>query len=257
MKKFWRKFKANSSGQLLIVAALAIAILISSTTFYVYELSKKTNSADAPSISDLVLALKQSTINAMISSIANVSNGGGKTMLTTNLNGLSQVLRSLYNIGICHLAFTPLNDSNYDSGVWLSWNTSGMGVSSVHANFTLNVYGVTTKVSASYAINVTTAIAINGSYTTLEGGEKLVNLTFNMYNEGEPALAKNMTLLYENLGNWTLVDASNNLCIVDYGNGTCLISFEVNIPSDFVQVSVHVHDLRDIFVQANTTCYET
>ncbi|MDI6904309.1 MAG: hypothetical protein QMD13_02290 [Candidatus Bathyarchaeia archaeon] len=73
-----------------------------------------------------------------------------------------------------------------------------------------------------------------------------------MYNEGEQALAKNITLFYEDLGNWILVDASNNLSIVDCDNGTYLISFTIETLSDVVQVSAHVHDLRDIFVQANT-----
>jgi hypothetical protein len=255
MKKCGRKLKANSSGQLLIVAALAIAILISTTTIYVYELSEETSSPDTPSISDFILALKQSTRNAVISSLANVSSLGEKTVLTTNLNSLSHVLRNMSQFGICQLAFTPLNDSSYDEGVWLSWNTSDAGVSSAYVNFALNVYGVASKVTADYPINITTAIAVNGSYTTLESGEKLVNLTCKVYNEGEPALAKNMTLFYDNVGNRTLIDASNNLSISEYGNGTYSIFFTVETPSDSVQVSVQVYDLRDIFVQANTTCY--
>ena len=87
--------------------------------------------------------------------------------------------------------------------------------------------------------------------------EKLVTLTCKVYNEREPALAKNITLYYENLGNWIEVNSSNNLSIEDYGNGTYLISFTAEIPSEDVQVSAHAYDLRDIFVRANTTCYET
>jgi len=256
MKRSGKKFQAESSGQLLIVAALVIGVLISSTTIYVYELSKETNSTDASSISNFVLALKQSTRNTMISSLANVSNGGEKTVLTTDLNGLSQVFRSLAHFGICNLASTPLNNSGYDAGLWLSWNTKDVGLSSTYADFTLEFYCITSSIVVNYAVNITTTIAINGSYTTLEGTEKLVNLTCKVYGEGEPALAKNITLFYENLGNWTLVDASNNLSIVDCGDGTYVISFTVEIPSD-VNVSAHVHDSRDILVQANTTCYET
>jgi hypothetical protein len=255
MKKRGRKFKANGSGQLLIVAALAIAILISSTTIYVYELSTETNSPDASSISDFILASKQATRNAVISSLANVSNRREKTVLTTNLNNLSQVLGSMNQFGICQLAFTPLNDSSYDEGTWLSWNASGVGVSSAYVNFTLTVYGATAKVTADYAVNITTAIVVNGSYTTLGGGEKLVNLTCKIYNEGEPALAKNLTVFYENLGNWTPADVSSNLSVTECGEGTYSISFTPETSSDPVQVSVQVYDLREIFVQANTTCY--
>jgi hypothetical protein len=257
MKKRQRKRRANSSGQLLIVAALAIAILISSTTIYVYELSKETNNSDASSIGSFVLALKQSTRNAMASSLANVSNGGEKSVLVTNLNRLSQVFRNINNLGICRLDFTPLSDSNYDSGTWLSWNTSDMGVSSAYANFTLEYYDSAMNVTLDYAVNVTTAVTISGYYTKLGGDEKLVNLTCNVYNEGKSSLAKNMTLFYERLGSWLPVDSSNSLFIMDYGNGTYHISFTVATPSNAVQVSVHIYDLRDIFVQANTACYET
>jgi len=257
MRTYKKRFETNSSGQLLIVAALAIAILISSTTIYVYELSKETNITDTRSINNFILALKQSTMNTMESSLANVSDGGEKKMLTTNLDALSQVFRSLNHFGICQLDFTVLNDSTYDSGTWLSWNTSDLGVSSAYANFTLNVYGMTSTITMDYAINITTTLSVNGSYVSLEGETKLVSLTCKIYNEDEPALAKNITLFYENLGTWTQVDASNNLTILDYGNGTYLISFTITTSSDPVQVSAHAYDLRDTLVRANTTCYAT
>lgn len=106
-----------------------------------------------------------------------------------------------------------------------------------------------------YAVNVTTATAIYGYCAQLADGEKLVNLTCKIYNEGKPALAENISLFYESGGKWMHVDSSYNLSITDYGNGTYVAFFTVNVPSDYVQVSAHIHDLRDIFVQANTTCY--
>jgi hypothetical protein len=256
MRKPQKKFRANSSGQLLIVAALAIAILISSTIIYVYELSKETNGTYDLPISIFVLSLKQATKNAVISSLANISNGDGKAIFSANLNELSKVFSSLNHFGVCNLAFTVLNNSDYDSGVRLSWNTSDRGVSSAYANFSLKAYGMATNVTLNYAVNITTAVTINGYYTKLVGSEKLVNLACNAYNEGEHALIKNMTLFYERLGSWIPVDSSNNPSITDYGNGTYHISFTAIIPSDNVQVSVHIHDLRDILVQANTTCSE-
>jgi len=257
MKTRLGKSKAGSSGQLLIVAALAIAVLISSTTIYVYELSKETKSEKGSlSINDFILSLKQNTRKTVISSLANVSNGGEKTVLTSNLNELSQVFRSLTPFGIVDLAFTPLNDSNYDAGIWLSWNTSDIGISSAYTNFTVKVQSMTENITLNYAVNVTTTITISGYYTKLAGEEKLVNLTCNAYNEGKPALAKNVTLFYERLGSWIPVNSSNSFSITDYGNGTYTISFTAEIPSNTVQFSTHVYDLRDIFVLANTTCCE-
>lgn len=256
MKTCQKKFQANSSGQLLIVAALAIAILISSTTIYVYEVSQETSSQDYSSISNFVQAIKQSTRNVMISALANVSNGGEKTVLAVNLNEFSQTLRSLSHLRTYHLAFTPLNGSNYDEGTLLSWNTSAIGISSICASFNLKIYSIAENFTLNYNVNVTTAITISGYYTRLLGDEKQVNLTCRVYNEGEPALAKNLALYYESLGSWIPTNSSNNLSITDNGNGTYHISFTVSVPSDFVQVSARVYDLRSVFVRANITCYE-
>jgi len=255
MKESTGEFRKNSSGQLLIVAALAIAVLISSTTIYVYELSKEAGNTDAQSISDYVLALKQATRNTMTGALANISSGGERTALTTNLDKLSEVIRSLNCLGTCYVDFTALNDSTYELGTWISWGTNDVGFSSAYANFTLNFYGFAETVTADYSINVTTTVSINGSYVPLEGETKNVNITCKIYNEDEPALAKSMTLFYENFGNWTQVDASSNLNILDLGNGTYLISFNVTTSSEQVKVSAHVYDLRNILVIANTTCY--
>jgi hypothetical protein len=254
MKRQVEEFRADRSGQLLIVAALAIAVLVSSTTIYVYELSRDTNSSDRRPLNDFVLSLKQSTRNVMISSLANVSNGGSSSVLATNLNTFSQLVASLHHLGTICLDFTPLNDSTYDSGTYLSWNTSDIGVSSAYVNFTLRVYGLEEAIDAAFAVNVTTTITISGSYATLLSGDKQVSLTCRVYNEDGPALAKNMTFFYENSANWIQVEASNDLFIIDQGNGTYLVSFTVNIPSDTVPVSVRGYDSRNVFVLANTTC---
>jgi len=256
MKNFHR---AHNSGQLLIVAALAIAILISSTTIYVYELSRERTATQNQLTTEFILALKQSSRNTVISSLANASKGGEKSVLETNLNSLLQTYRSLSQPGICNLSFTVLNDSNYADGIWLSWGENdGLGVSSAYANFSLAIYGLEANITANYAINVTTAITLEGYYKT-NGSEKLVNLSCRVFNEGKPALAKNIILYYEDLGVWLPVNSSNNLSITDYGNGTYTISFTVITISDTMPVSVsaHINDLREISVQAIATCRQT
>jgi hypothetical protein len=256
MKSNREKSKANTSGQLLIIAALTMAILISGTTVYVYELDSQTSVVENESLGNFVLALKQASRNTMISSLANASNSGEKTVLTTNLKKLSEVVRSLNNFGLTQLNFSALNNSLYDSGLWLSWNTSDFGVSSAYANFTLSIDGMGTNMTAGYAFNITTMVALDGYFTRLAGDDKQVNLTCRIYNEGKGALAKELNISYERLGSWIAANLSNNLSIMDYGNGTYTISFTANIPSSNVQVSIHAQDLRSIFVQANTTCHE-
>ena len=251
-----QRFRAHNSGQLLIVAALAIAILISSTTIYVYELSREKIVLQNQLTTEFILAIKQSSKNAVISSLANASKSGEKSILETNLNSLLQAYRSLSQPEICNLSFSVLNDSNYVDGIWFSWEEiDGFGISSAYANFSLAIYGLEVNVTANYAINVTTAVKLEGYYT-LNGLEKSVNLSCQVFNERKPALAKNISLYYENLGVWMPVNSSNNLSITDYGNGTYTISFTVITLSDTVQVSAHITDLREILVQANTTCEE-
>lgn len=255
MKKF-RSLRTNSSGQLLILAALAIAILIASTTTYVYELGKQSTSVGQEPMSNFVLSVKQDTRNAVIAALANVSNGGENTVLTTNLDMLSQIFTNLSSFRMCALSYALFNDSMYGSGLWLSWNSNGMGISSANANFTLSVLSMATTINANYTVNITSAVTIDGYYTRLLGDEKLVNLTCKVYNEGEPSLAKNINLSYQDLGNWIPVNSSNNLSVRDYGNGTYAMSFTIDTPSSEVQISTHVYDLREIFVQANNTYYE-
>jgi hypothetical protein len=245
--------RRSNSGQLLTVAALAIAVLISSTTMYVYDLSKDTNNTDTLPVGDFVFVLRQSTKNTIISSLANVSNGGATTALTTNLAELSTLLKETQHFGICNLAYTVHNDSSYNLGTRLSWNVPSTGSSSAFANFTLQIYGLTAKVVSEYSINITTSLTVNGSYVTLGNGEKNVSLTCRLYNEGQPSLVKNLTVFYANGGNWTKVETSNNLSVTDYGNGTYHASFTVAV-AEPLQVSVHAVDLRDVFVRADTTC---
>lgn len=255
MKKCRRKPNANSSGQLLIIAALAIAILISSTTIYVYELSKEKSSTDTPPVNNVILALKQSTRNTMISSLANVSNGGENETLTRNLSELSSILANQSYFGICNLMFTPLNSSPYQSGTRVSWGSNGVGVSSMYANFSLDFSGIRADVQLEYDVNITTALNVESVYSSL-GAEKRVNVTCRVFNEGEAALAKNITLFYEEAEEWVPVNYSHGLSVTDYGNGTYLMSFAAQIPGDTVRVLVQAHDLRDIFVRADATCDE-
>jgi hypothetical protein len=88
------------------------------------------------------------------------------------------------------------------------------------------------------------------------GNIKQVNLTSSILNEGVPALAKNLTLYYNNSSNWIVPDSQNNYTFMDYGNGTYFTSFVADIPSENIGVSMDVFDQREINVRANVTCTE-
>ncbi len=215
----------------------------------------------ATTLNSHVLATKLGLRNTVTSALVNVSNGGENGILSTNLNKYASIVGNQSYFGKCTVLFTELDVSPYQSGMWISWGSDGTGVSSAYANFTLVFTRTEANVQLEHAINVTTGLDVEGNYSKLGGTSKQVNVTCRIFNEGEVALANNITLYYEHDGdpsdqNWIAADSPS---ITDYGNGTYTISFtaETQTINDPMLVSAQVYDLRDIFVMANVTCTET
>jgi hypothetical protein len=255
-----KRLNHKNSGQTLIITSLVIALLLLSVVYYVFEVERKNDIHTSTSLNSYVLAIKLGSKNTVLSSLVNVSNGGENETLTANLNKLSSIIGNQSHFGKCNIIFTPLNFSPYQSGIWISWDSNGLGISSAYANFTLDFTGMQTDAQLEYNVNITTTLNVEGVYNTLEGKTKQVNLTCRVFNEGKPALAKNITLFYESDGDlaiqeWIPVDSPS---ITDYGNGTYFLSFiaETKTSTAPVLISAHVHDSRDVFVWANTTCTE-
>jgi hypothetical protein len=241
----------------LIIASLIVTLLLLSTALYVSEIEKNAavyESRAKPAFS----AYKLGVTHTVISALANISNGGSTDVLVADLNQFETVVESHSFNAIFKMDFTPLNTTPYQDGVWISWGSSGRGISSAYVNLVLNASGTSATYYSEYVINVTSEIDVNGYYTLLTGSQKQVNLTCNVLNEGKPALAQNFTVYYEQDGSlspeeWVQVASPS---ITDYGNGTYAISFtaETTNPEDPMLVSVHSHDLRYILTKANVTC---
>jgi hypothetical protein len=247
-----KRIRSNNSGQALIVTSLIISMLLLSTAYYVFEIEENVTD-NSGSIDYAFLATRLSTVNTVISSLANVSNGGYRSVLMASLDRLVSVLESHSYDGQCHLLFTPLNSPPYQDGIETSWESNGLGISSAYVSFSLNVSGLSVSYYSGYAVNVTTALTIEGSGTS-SGSETRVNIMCRVYDEQGFALAKDITLLYQNQtdGTWITVSPLNNN-VIDYGNGTYFMSFNL-YTQNVLNVSAQVHDSRDIFVMANTTC---
>ncbi|MEM2317963.1 MAG: hypothetical protein QW142_00915 [Candidatus Bathyarchaeia archaeon] len=250
-----KRFRANCSGQLLIVAALAIAILIASTSIYVYELTTEKQGVESSSLVELALAVKAGVRNAVISALANITNGGSKTILTENLDALADAYMRLHPQQPCHIRYTLLNGSGYMGGVKITWS-EGLGVSSAYILYTLKILGPASSMTINDAVNITTALMVEGYYTIGENETiKTVNLTCKLFNEEKPAHAKNLTIYYmDDSGAWARV---NSPSITDWGNGTYSLRFTIVLVSDIVHVSVRMVDARKILVVANVTCSQT
>ena len=247
--------KRQTSGQALIITSLVIAMLLLSTTYYVFEIKRSASREEATT--DFALnMIKQATINTMISALANFTNGGGQSVLAIDLSRLSSNIEDHFYKGQCLIQFTPLNASPYRDGTWISWEDNGSGISSADASSTVNFSDSTATYYSEFETILTTRLLLESAYLT-NGTEKNVNVTCTLYNENEPALANDIVITYQNEtdGPWITVDSSNNPDTVDYGNGTYLLSFNVDMQS-FLRVSANVHDMRDILVIANTTSME-
>ncbi len=249
--------RRNSSGQALLLGVLLIALILLSVELYVYEVGKAVGEPNPNFFSDSIFVVRLGSRHVVVGSLANISQGGANQILETNLQSWSSFVGRQYQLGKYILNFTSRETPPYSSGSWISWGTNGSGVSGAYANFTLKLSDRGIELNQTYAINVTTTLLIQGSYRVIGGSNKQVNVTSNLLNEGTPALAKNVTLYYNNSSFWIAPDPQNNYTFIDYGNGTYFTSFVADIPSENIEVSVHVSDLRDINVQANVTCTET
>lgn len=244
----------RNSGQVLIVTSLIVVMLLLSTVIYVRETEKNAPVYEAEA--DLSLsAIRQALAHTVISALANISNGGDRTVLAADLNQFESVVANHSYNAIFSVDYTPLNDGSYQDGVWISWGSNGEGVSSAHVGFVLNSSGTSANYQSVYAVNVTSSITISGYSAPLNASMKQINATCTVFNEGQPALARNFTFYYEqdeSLG-WT---QALTLGTTDYGNGTYIMSFNAQNVSQNnpPQVSVHCQDTRGISFWANTTC---
>ena len=139
MKK--HRDRRQKSGQVLVITALIIVLLLLSTALYVAETEKSVpisySEADVN-----VLAVKLGTLHSVVSALANISNGGNSEVLAEDLSRYASLVLSHSYASTVKLDATPLDVAPYQEGVWFSWGQNGLGVSSIFVDFTLNSTGM-------------------------------------------------------------------------------------------------------------------
>jgi hypothetical protein len=246
--------RRQKSGQVILIAVLAMALILLSAQVYVFDVHMSTFSLDSNSLVDYITAIKLGSRNVVASSLSNISNSGAGSILSANLYRWATLVSTQSQFGRSTLTYVEEESSPYSSGVWLSWGTEGYGVSSSVVQFAFNLSDREVEADLSYAVNVTTRLSFEGTCRITGIVQKQVNVTINLYNEGSPALASQITVYYRALGVWLEPTDLNNYVLTDYGNGTYLASFDTFIPLPTVEVSVHVVDERNIHVQADAAC---
>ncbi len=171
MMKWVRGLKAvsgRSRGVNLVVAAIAISIILLSTQIYVYRLSRIGIDENYGILSDYILSIEQGTRHVAVASLINVSQGGSVSNFVYNLNRWESFVASDYKFGRCTLNSTLASESPYSGGIWLSWGTEGMGVSSASAVLTVDLGGRGVEVDWSFTENITTTMLVSGRWETVQ-----------------------------------------------------------------------------------------
>lgn len=251
-----RNLRRNNSGQVIVITALMVALVLLSTAIFVISSEKNVPTA-VPDTDNVFSAYQQAIRNTLISALANATNGGNPDVLTTDLNELTSAFASNSYQSILQVEVTPQNEAPYQNGLDLSWGTNGQGTSSACVSIEINSTGTTSSANLDSSINVTSEIDLSGSYLQLGNNLTQVNLNINVRDDGSPALAQSIYLYFENSTQaWVNVDSPS---LNDFGNGTYAMSFtaESSQLSSPVYVSAVCVDLRGVLIEANATCTYT
>ena len=250
-----RCFRRDTSGQVIIITALLVAMVLLSTAIYVIETEKAVPTATADA-NNTFPSYQQATRNTLISAVANITSGGNPSILTADLNELCSAITSHSYQALTQISFTKLNEAPYQNGIWISWGTNCQGISSAYVTVNVNSTGTFSTASLEYVVNVTSQVTLSGSYLQLSGTQNQVTLHVCVFNEGKPALAQNFTFYYRDSvssGNWTQATSPT---ITDFGDGTYAVTFNAQTqqPGDPLAASIFCQDQRGILTCANVTC---
>jgi hypothetical protein len=249
--------KADSKrGQILVVAAFAISIILLSANVYIYRNSRTDSSPGYSTLSDYAQHIRLGSIHAVTASLVNVSNGGATSNLGDNMVRWESFTGDDYRFGVCGLNATLGSQAPYSDGIWLNWGTSGVGVSGAYVDFRLDISGRGAELDWTFPVNKTTEIRTSGSYTVFSGDQKNVTVTLNVLNEDSPALAQSTTLEYFRSGLWNDASQEGDYAIMDYGNGTYRFLFSADVPGSQIEIRMQINDMRGVFVEAQETLVE-
>jgi hypothetical protein len=249
-----RNFKSDKSGQIIIVTALLVSVLLLSTALYVIEVGKQVPTVDRNQ-NTVFSGYRQATTSTLISALANATDGGDPDVLNTDLSQFKTIILSNSYQALLTMNYEPQNTGGYQKGLKVNWRSDGEGTSSACVSFSFASSAPTTTSNQAYMLNVSSSVNLSGGYHQTDDNSKQVNLTFNFKNEDKPALTRNFTVSYQNVTDWIQVAPAST---TDFGNGTYALTFNADSPlGASLVVSLLCQDQRGIFVGANLTCTST
>jgi hypothetical protein len=247
-----RSFRRNCRGQVIVVTALLVAVILLSTAMYVIEIEKETPTVQSNDGVPMD-SYQNSVRSTLVSALANVSGGGNTNVFASDLATLRTVITSHSYESQLTMDYTLLNSDGYTNGIHLSWGSSGYGISSAYTTVSCSASNSLGTSQVNYSVNITSSIHVSGDYTQLNETHKEINLTIHVFDESGAALADHFTISYRNGTSWSNIDSPT---IVSLGDGSYNVTFyaltgQSGEPLDISAVCVTA---RGISVSATLTC---
>jgi hypothetical protein len=219
---------------------------------YVIEIEKETPTVQSNDGVPLD-SYQNSVKSTLVSALANVSGGGDASVLASDLAELKSVILAHSYESQLTLDYNLLNSGGYSNGVWISWGTSGDGVSSVYATVSCSASNTAGSSVVSYNVNVTSRVQVSGQFVRLNNTYNQVDLVISLYSENGPILSESFVFGYYNSIQWVNATSPS---IVSLGDGTYMVTFFASTGYNIktLDISTACLDTRGISLKANLTC---
>ena len=245
-----RLLRTNTSGQILILSALAIVVLLISTVTYIYQLTHYPAIENSyASVNSFITNIEVETQYLLTQLLALKSQSDDNTSLTSKLTQWGTFVTNNYYQGYCALQWILSETPPYSQGVQLVWGTNGSGISSTQITMKLNLTSdATLKLIKQFT--VLTQLSVHYEVTNITDNELQVVVTATLQDESGPALTDEVTIYYHNASGWHDASLVSTYTLTQHHNGTYTAIFHL---SSIDNISVQCIDHRGIYVQANAT----
>lgn len=247
-----RSFRSDCRGQVIVVTALLVAVILLTTAMYVIEVQK--NTPIVQSDDGVLIDSYQSSIRSTaVSALANFSGGGDQDVFDSDLAQLRSVILEHSYASQLSMTYSLFGSGGYSDGLRVWWGNQGEGISSAYVTVTCASSSSRGGSQVTYTVNVTDSIQVSGYYLQFNETQKMVNLTVHLHNEVGGALAGNFAITYLNASSWVTPDSPS---ISSNGDGSYTITFNADTGQvgESLDVSVVCLDTRGISVGATVTC---
>jgi hypothetical protein len=247
-----RKFRGDTKGQVIVITALLIALIILATQVYVTQLILQAPIVEQNQY-DLYPSYQQNLKSAILSALANITNNGVTQVLAEDMAKLNPVYSSRIYQQFFQVDFTLSSNAPYQNGLWIDNGQLNHAIVAAQVSYGINSTESTKTSIAQGSVSIISEAYLSGRISQINENEKQANLTLRIINEGIPALASNISCFYQGETGWVQAEP---LSIFDFGNGTSTIGFiaQSSQSSSQLNVSTNVLDQRGITMRVNATC---